>query len=280
MKRFGKIATSSMGLMETATSVEIFKNHVSGVVAEADRDLRQIGRLPPVKCKLKETSRNPLRKIFSKFDGLCIGERHDWINPKKYIIDNLPDMKKLGVKTLFIETLSYDLQAQLDDYFASPSDEMPPFLQACLDAKDYGNGLSGPYTYVNLVRKAKEEGIRVVGIDTCAAYESGGDLSTTQDTINRVKTMNYVGDKIIRHEKGSGKYVVFVGGLHGGSVRMKSGVTPGLADLLRIPFMMVADAEGSPTVKMNICGRDCGMQDLSLVAHMHIFSSSPAPNRL
>lgn len=271
----GERVPSVYGLIETEQSVAAFNTRVTRLVTDAQQYLRQSRQITPVSCQLLPA--NPIKQIFTKFDGLCVGEEHDGVNPKKFLIEKMPLFKKNGVRTLFIETLSYELQAHLDEYFSSPNFELPPLLREALRVKDEGCRLSGPYTYTNLVRKAKEEGIRIVGLDTDLAYEAGGTLSTYEQTLERVQALNYLAEKIIRYEKGKGKYVVFVGSLHGTSVNTENGRILGLADLLQIPLMIANDKAGKPSLKMNISGADTGNPYLVDFAHIHIYSEKPIP---
>ncbi len=224
----------------------------SALIKEADEYYGRLTRpFSPVKCTIPSSScdseRNMLQEVFVKqnFDGLCIGEGHSQVTPKKFILDHLPEMAKMGVTTFFIETLPFDtMQRYLDEYFASPSDTLPLPLEALLGMLDCSSYLSEPYTYKALVRKAKSLGIRIVGIDTQAAAATIEGLGEEHINSNRRKAMNYVAQKIIKHEKGDGKYLVFLGAAHG-SQTLHEGETeaasPGVATLLQIPFFVIDD---------------------------------------
>ncbi len=254
---------SNKALIEAPDSVARHARLDSALIKEADEYFGRLTRpFSPAKCTIPSSAcaseENMLQEVYVKqnFDGLCIGENHTCTTPKKFILDHLPAMAKMGVTTFFIETLPYDtMQRHLDEYFASPTDTMPLPLEALLDLQDATYYLAEPYTYKALVRKAKSVGIRIVGIDTSVSRDAT-DIEGLENrfTWNRLKAMNYVAQKIIKHEKCAGKYLVFLGLAHGSQTQrpeVSKPSPPGVATLLQIPFFVIEDSLFSEFSEVN-----------------------------
>lgn len=239
------------------------------LLEEATSYFTRLPTIPePVPCEMSPTSLRSdtalFEEIFNKqgFDGVCVGEHHRARNPKKFIIDNLSDLKRMGVTTLFMEHLCYDaMQPLLDAYFASPSDEMPTLLKCYLHEFDLCQGLPREgYSFSKLVHSAKAAGIRVVGLDTISCksfkYVDPSDPSAPYDP-SRLIALNYVAKDIIAHEKGAGKYIALIGSDHGANMPAQKGVlkvVPGIANLSRCPFVVVDDLlwNDPPSTEVNI----------------------------
>lgn len=239
------------------------------LVETAERHYRKIGTPRPVACDLSKVAHRSDREILEeiylkkRFKGLFVGESHRHVSPKKFIFDNLEALRQLGVTTLFMEHFNYDtMQSYLDDYFNSESEEMHPVLAMNLSRYDQAYGLISPYTYTDVVRQAKKAGIRIVGIDTSLAYD-------LKDEDRRLKGMNYEAQKIIRHEQGSGKYVVLLGAAHSTNVDWQSKFTiPGIADMLQCPKIMVDDSDDGGTLSFgptHVAFGDKILQDVHLL---------------
>lgn len=212
----------------------------------------------PVKSYSLAT-KTPLKALPKKIlledhaDGFCLGELHDQIEPKTYLIDQMQELKKLGVTTLFLEHFLYDthMQELLDEYVQSEKDEFPPLLNRYLEKLKSDN-----FDYSGVIRSAKLAGIRIVGIDTSISYEAGYSSFGGSSGPKRFFAMNYVANKIIRHEKGSGKFVALMGFYHGSRVIdiREGGKTPapGVADLLGVPFVVIEKGRVD-TGQKNLC---------------------------
>lgn len=185
-------------------------------------------------------------------EGLVIGEVHRHLSPKKFIMDHMDQLKKAGVRTLFLEHLQHDcMQDLLDIYFKSPDKEMPTLLKNSLksldaryrlyhkDAPHIEKLFMEKYGFSGLVRAAKEAGIRIVGIDTTTSYAAGYESFGGSQGVDRTKALNFVAEDIIKKEKGDGKFVVLIGNTHG----WENNGVPGVAQLLKCPFFCIADAE-------------------------------------
>ncbi|CAM3017326.1 Uncharacterised protein [Legionella steigerwaltii] len=177
-----------------------------------------------------------LKKSFSELKnknsfplGIYLCEIHHHKFPKKFLTENLEYFKQLGVKTLFFEFLFYDRhQKLLDEYFNSPSQELPTELAAYLHFKDVASncGFSG---YTDIVKAAKKAGIRVVALDTYPAilsYIKSFKIKYLDgDERFRIHSFNGNAAKIIEKESGGEPYLSFLGFDHGyisGNTRYKN----------------------------------------------------------
>jgi len=195
--------------------------------------------IPQQDIELKPTQL--LEKLLLTHEGVCIGEQHDDSAAKKTLIGNFHKFKELGVNTLYLEFLQYDsMQAMLDSYFSS-NEEMPRILEEFLLSRDYRIVRFGGASFVDLVKGAKEAGIRVVGIDTSISFHCGGDdKHGIRDFEKRILSMNTVAVAIIEENqrKFGGKYISFMGLGHAG----RSHDTPkvkGVAEMLAIPSVSI-----------------------------------------
>lgn len=190
------------------------------------------------------TDEKLISSMLSQADGIIIGEAHHERAPKEFIMQNIKQLAKEGVKTLFLEHLFYDtMQDQLDEYFQSPQDKLPPILEAYLDYLDNGFGIQRRIGedqdallpgFKELVIAAKEAGIRIVALDTTASYQSGMTLYGAEGS-ERMEAMNYTAYEIMQKEKGSGKFIAFVGSAH---TSTHLGV-PGLREIMDCPSLIV-----------------------------------------
>jgi hypothetical protein len=273
--------------MEAPATAVQYRTYVQSFIRNADAFFRGINPRP-VSCKLDVSLCSELMfllDIYStkNFNGIVLGESHKMGSPKKFIIDNLPALAAMGVKTLFLEE-PYDwFQPAFDFYYASKSAELPPGLGSYLNEIDRLNKLTGDYTYTALVRKAKQAGIRVVGFDTGAArmaYFGGFSSSLMAGPIHRLQAMNYAAFAIIRHEKGKGKYLVLTGAYHGSTQTIGDKTIPGLSELLQCPYMLIGDRTGEQRAIADI--DDPNFSDASFsrgaFRHVHLYQY-PTPRR-
>lgn len=247
---------------------------------------------PAVRCPIRRAALASdnllLAEIYNNrgFKGLCIGESHAERNSKKFIVDNLEGLKKMGVTTLFMEGLGYDtMQPLLDTYFASSSDTMPVLLEARLAHVDRNWNTIAPYTYTDIVRRAKKAGIRIVGLDTIASCTIGScDKNGNINPERKTKLFNYVAHQIIQHEQGSGKYIALMGGGHASTYQYQSSIpgeksfqVPGIANLLKCPMICIRD---SKTHHSLACANIPYLQLTSnaWLKHVHAYLLRPNPS--
>lgn len=107
------------------------------------------------------------------------------------------------------------------------------------------NPLKEHYNFTELVKAAKEAGIRVVAFDTQISYSMhNSDCSQAAAADDRYKPMNYLAYQKIQQEKSDGKWIAFVGRIHAATC---DGV-PGISNILGVPSVIVQDlAKGVTT---------------------------------
>ena len=178
--------------------------------------------------------RQILETLFNSRDGIVIGEEHDKTAGVQVLIDNMEELKRLGVTTLYLEGFFADLSgAELEAYFAAPDAQMPAHTQQWADLLSTCEGLDphGPYTKRELIRLAHAKGIEIRPLDCVASYFGPYfRLIGYQFSRTRLKMMNYFGAAtIVQHRwaRGGGKWVALVGASH---INMKHGIA-GLAEL-------------------------------------------------
>lgn len=199
-----------------------------------------------------------LQNILKHNEGICIGEMHHDRSPKKLIIDNLEELKKQGLTTLYLEHLFYDsMQSRLDQYFKSDSQTLNPILEAYLKNLDTGFRVrDNNYDFLALVKAAKKAGIRVVGIDTTVSYYCGvSDKTGVEDDQKRYLAMNSVATAIIEREQKlnpGGKYIALMGSGHVATVNEVN--VPGIAELLSVPSIIVEPNEkaGKTSIEFDV----------------------------
>jgi len=237
------LSTSLQSLMELSCKFETDRavGHSHELLREAKLYFKSTPLPQPVTCVLKQT--DPafiLSEILSElnFPGVCMGEYHDDCSSKKFLIDQLPNLYKLDVRTLFLENLQYDkIQEDLDAYFRGSSQQLPYQLEESLAQLDSRFSLKPPYTYTNLVCKAKEAGIRIVAIDTSVSAVAGSSNSRPLNVPQRILALNYVSEGIMRKET-FGKFIAFIGAKHGARL-VEYPTIPGIAELMQCPFVLV-----------------------------------------
>ncbi len=183
--------------------------------------------------------------------NFIIGEAHNDLESKEFLIKNMQTLSDAGFKTLYFEHLYYDDQQALDDYFKNPEEEMPSSLKERLHALDVGhlvhtghktnessklyNKKREEFNFTNVVKAAAMAGIRVVAIDIKAVYETQKvDLYSARhdESEMRYRAMNYTAYQIIERDQqinnNGNKWMALVGEAHVHRVRKD---IPGVADL-------------------------------------------------
>jgi len=167
-----------------------------------------------------------LKQLYEQARGLVIGESHNSVASKQFLIDNMSVLAKQNVNTLYMEHLLTDLhQADLDAF--ARTGEMPEALHTYLQDLDRGHftDKTGRYTFLNLVKTANTHRMRIRAIDCIASYRTAG-LPDPADNV-RLKMMNYFADTVIRADQaalGSGKWIALVGNAHVNTMNGAAGV--------------------------------------------------------
>jgi hypothetical protein len=221
-------------------SVNNAKKFIQQLLDVSDKVYLNTLNLKGVSLSSNTNPSNLVESLLANHDGFCVGEVHSDRAPKKWIIDNMAVLKSNGVKTLFLEHLHYDtMQKDLNDYFNAGNDiKMPEILVKCLREMDAGYRIhDGNFGFLQLVKEAKNQGIRVVAIDTSVSYLAGTSKKTgVNNRSERHRGMNALASYIIEKEKKEGKFIALMGSGHVGKVE---GV-PGVADILQCPSLIIS----------------------------------------
>ena len=184
---------------------------------------------------------------------MVIGESHQAIASKKFLIDNMRVMAKKGVTTLYMEHLLTDLH-QVELGLLPRSGDLPSVLGDYLRDLDIGQRLDplGDYTFTKLVQAAAKEGVQVRALDCAASYRLDGmdDLYEVGGTL-RQQVFSYYAGKVIRTRQmlpGSGKWVALVGDTHASTYKR----VPGLAQLEDVPSIRIVDAGAGQQTAMTL----------------------------
>ncbi len=193
------------------------------------------------------------RRLLADSRGVVIGESHQAVSSKKFLIDNMRALANDGVDTLYMEHLMSDLhQAELD--LVPRSGKLKGSLQDYLRDMDVGHQMRplGEYTFTELVRSARRAGIRVRALDCAASYRLDGmsDLYEVGGTL-RQQVFSYYANKVISAGEAGrrqGKWIAFVGDTHASSYKR----VPGLAQLQDVPAVRIVDAGAGQETPMTL----------------------------
>lgn len=210
----------------------------------------QVPEIPP-----GAASKRVLQSIYENSNGLVIGEAHSSLGSKRLLIDNMRLLRKLKVRTLYMEHYTTDFQqADLDTF--NRSGVMPKALENYVAEQDLGHGTdpAGRYTFRRVMVEAQKNGVRIQAIDCMASYRQA--WATPVSDVTRQQMMNFYAHLIIEADqaaRGPGKWAALVGSSHANNFH---GVT-GLAETEGAIGLRVEDApsEGIDTFSADP-GRD------------------------
>lgn len=265
-------------LMLNDSSRAQFQEQETALYRAADEFFKNV-KSTAVSVDASVTPANLIPSLLQKHQGFCIGEYHGDVSPKRFLVENMQEFKKQGVETLFMEHMFHDsTQKWLDDYFNSPKGTpMPPYLERYLNSLNNGYMLqvNPKYNFTEVVRAAKEAGIRIVAIDTTVSYLAGStdkEGVTEEGTADRYKAMNFVAVNIMKEESKGGKFIALMGSGHVGNE--KEGI-PGIADLMGCPSVVIEDANKSaPEFKRNVQIHN------GEIKHVGVYLEMPDPNHV
>ena len=122
---------------------------------------------PPIAFDEQTSIAELLDRIFESAPGLVVGETLDRITSMRFMIENMPALAR-HAKTLYMRGVLSDFaQVDLNRYFTSGA--MSADLRTYLTS--LGTDPAGRFNALELVRVARENGVRVQGIDCAASYK-------------------------------------------------------------------------------------------------------------
>ncbi|MEN5237800.1 membrane-targeted effector domain-containing toxin [Pseudomonas sp. TWI923] len=201
------------------TAIQHFLELREQLAADAARFM-QAPELPP-RPRIPEpvansTPKDLFRQIYDNTNGLVVGEAHSGIGSKRLLIDNMSLLRKLKVKTLYMEHYQIDFQQADLDIF-NRTGQMSPDLDTYVSSQDRGHFTdpSGRYTFRQVLVAAQKNGVRIQSIDCMASYRQ--QWSTAPSKVARQQMMNFYAHRIIQADqavRGPGRWVALVGNTH------------------------------------------------------------------
>jgi hypothetical protein len=191
------------------------------------------GLAPPT---TKANSRKILSSVFKKYDGIYIGETHREVASKKFMLANMGEFKRQGVKTIYAEVAVDLIGPDLVQF--NRTGVISPALNYYFDHLVTQTG-DPRYEFRNVALAAHSKGIAIKPMDSFTA-----DGLKTGDGYSRVQTMNYYAYQAIRSDqrKLPGKWVAWGGAAH--SNNSNAAGIPALGRLLNVPSMRVENGMG------------------------------------
>ena len=196
-----------------------------------------------------------IRSLLKDSPALVIGESHGEIGSKRFLIKNMRTLAKSGVKTLYMEHLLSDFhQADLDTFLRKGT--MSRDLETYLRNLDDGFMLNpkAKYGFLNLVKAARAEKVRIQAIDCLASYRlkgmrpSDGAGQSLNDPTARQKMMNYYAHTVIRADQavnGPHRWVALMGNSHANTFKGVAGVSELMEGIgLRIDDVNIGTSKG------------------------------------
>lgn len=174
-------------------------------------------------------TKNIIKSLYKETRGLVIGENHSSIGSKQFLIENMEVLSKQRIKTLYMEHLLTDFhQADLDIF--NRGGDLSEDLESYLKILDQGHDTdpAGEFTFLEVVKAAQKNHIRVQAIDCAASYRSARMMEVSRNY--RQEMMNYFAKTVIDADqslRGAHNWIAFVGESHANNWE---GV-PGLSEL-------------------------------------------------
>lgn len=166
--------------------------------------------------RIKGTTLDLTSQLLAKNQGVFIGEKHKNTMARDFLRDNMSSLKSQGVKAVFLECIEKKNQGFVDAFYQAktPADEQKALarLESVLQST-WGHDPKG---YVALMQSAKQNGVRVFGIDERKGPFAGRvPEDTTRETTWRnqfwARTTNEVMSKEFSNRD---KFVLLGGNAH------------------------------------------------------------------
>nr|WP_322784185.1 membrane-targeted effector domain-containing toxin [Pseudomonas sp. PCH199] len=162
-----------------------------------------------------------IERIFNAAPGLVIGETLDRITSMRLMIENMPSFASQGVKTLYMRRLLSDFaQTELNNYFNTGvmSEDLEEYLT------HLGTDPTGRFNELELVKAARQNGIRVQAIDCAANYKNPTALTRVEEQMNA----NHMASEIMFSDQalnGPGNWVLLTGTENTNTFRGLAGIS-------------------------------------------------------
>ncbi len=148
-----------------------------------------------------------IKRTFSAFPGLVIGETLDRITSMKLVIKDMPTLAAEGVKTIYMRRLLADFaQEDLNQYFNTGvmSEDLEKYLT------QLGTDPAGRFNDLELVKAARAQRIRVQALDCAANYRKPVAMIPQDEQMmaNHLASEIMFSDRVLN---GAGKWLVLTG---------------------------------------------------------------------
>ncbi|AZF07198.1 membrane-targeted effector domain-containing toxin [Pseudomonas sp. R5-89-07] len=190
---------------------------------------------PPVpQLPANASTSDALRTLLRNDRAIVFGESHASVGSKQLLIDNMAVLAEADVKTIYLEHLLTDFhQAALDVFHETGF--MSEKLRRYLQNLDFGHVTDrlGQYNFLELVKAAQANKIRIQSLDCMASYRLQGLTAPSvegQQLANnapRQAMMNYYASTVIRADqaaRGAHKWVALVGNTHASNFKGIAGL--------------------------------------------------------
>ena len=161
------------------------------------------------------------------YQGLFLGDAHGVLSVSEWLTEHLDEFKEQNVKQLYMEMVRSDHQFLVDDYYNGVEGaevRLQAYLEERWGHKSPGTGMA----YFDIIETAKENGIKVCGIDNNVIGNA------------RLERSNPHWDGVIdKHSQELGqneKFLIFGGSGHIANYPMNKGVDHMQGDIPSIDF--------------------------------------------
>ncbi|ROQ49810.1 membrane-targeted effector domain-containing toxin [Pseudomonas putida] len=223
--------------------------------AEAFFSTASLPQRPPLPTLAADASaRQIIRSVYENSEGLVVGEAHSQLGSKQFLIENMALLKQQKVRVLYMEHLMTDFQQADLDLF-NQTGQMPQALKTYVTDLDRGwhTDPAQRYTFMQVLRSAQKQGIRIQAIDCMASYRQAW-MGPRPPAI-RQKMMNFFAHRVIAADQaahGAGKWVALMGNTHANTFES----VPGVSELQGVIGVRVEDIEIGSSASV---GRDPGL---------------------
>jgi hypothetical protein len=200
------------------------------------------------------SSERILTDILGNSNGLVLGRQDSGLASRKFLIDNMPTLSRLGVKALYSDRFIPEIAGEsLKQFFSSKDAPMPEALKQIGSQLDENYQLH-KYSDINVLNSAREHGIEVVPIDPMASHASILNIEKiclTPQGIKNPANTKILGDRLTMQNQyaqtvinarqaaaHAGKWVACVEAAHAN----KCEDVPGIAELTGATGMKIEEA--------------------------------------
>ncbi|MFJ2486007.1 membrane-targeted effector domain-containing toxin [Pseudomonas sp. NPDC087639] len=174
--------------------------------------------LPEIRAQMEISEL--LDRLFESAPGLVVGETLDRIASMRFMIENMPALAR-HAKTLYMRGVLSDFaQVELNRYFTTGT--LSADLQTYLTS--LGTDPAGRFNALELVKVARENGVRIQGIDCAASYKMKTPLSLYDEQMIGTYLASDImtGDTYLNSPK---KWIVLIGAQNTNTLRGLAGIS-------------------------------------------------------